>query len=108
MSEALTPTLFERLGGMVSIDVAVDRFYERVVGVPELAAFFDPVDLHRLRAGFAPQTRDGSLKGPLGAAPFREAAGLNGCFRTVHGKALHGSGKDRRSHSFIGILPAVD
>ena len=50
MSEALTPTLFERLGGMVSIDVAVDRFYERVVGDPELAAFFDPVDLHRLRA----------------------------------------------------------
>ena len=50
MSEALTPTLFERLGGMVSIDVAVDQFYERVVGDPELAPFFDRVDLRRLRA----------------------------------------------------------
>jgi len=49
MTEALTHTLYERLGGMVSIDAAVDRFYERVVGDPELAPFFDGVDLHRLR-----------------------------------------------------------
>ena len=46
---ACTPTLFERLGGMVSIDVAVDEFYDRVVGDPELAPFFDRVDLRRQR-----------------------------------------------------------
>src|SRR5215204_6171955 len=50
MNQAATPTLFERLGGMVSIDVAVDRFYDRVVGDPELAPFFDRVDLPRQRA----------------------------------------------------------
>ena len=44
------PSLYERLGGMVSIDVAVDRFYERVVADPELAPFFAPVDMRRLRA----------------------------------------------------------
>jgi hemoglobin len=43
------PTLFERLGGMVSIDVAVDRFYDRVLGDPELAPLFDEVDLRRQR-----------------------------------------------------------
>jgi hemoglobin len=43
------PTLFERLGGLVSIDVAVDRFYERVVADPELSGFFDEVDLRRQR-----------------------------------------------------------
>ena len=45
-----TPTLFERLGGMVSIDVAVDQFYDRVLGDPDLACFFDQVDLRRQRA----------------------------------------------------------
>jgi hemoglobin len=44
------PTLFERLGGMVSIDVAVDRFYERLLADPGLASFFDQVDLRRQRA----------------------------------------------------------
>jgi len=50
MIGATTATLFERLGGMVSIDVAVDQFYDRVVGDPELAPFFDHVDLRRQRA----------------------------------------------------------
>ena len=50
MTGPITPTLFQRLGGMVSIDVAVDQFYDRVVGDPELAPFFDRVDLQRQRA----------------------------------------------------------
>ena len=50
MIEAVAPTLFERLGGMVSIEVAVDEFYDRVVGDPELAPFFDRADLRRVRA----------------------------------------------------------
>jgi hemoglobin len=44
------PTLFERLGGMVSIDVAVDQFYDRLVADPGLAGFFDQVNLSRQRA----------------------------------------------------------
>jgi hemoglobin len=50
MTQAPAPTIYERLGGLVSIDVAVDHFYDRVVGEPELAPFFDRVDLRRLRA----------------------------------------------------------
>jgi hemoglobin len=50
MIRAITPTLFERLGGMVSIDAAVDQFYDRVLGDPELAPFFDQVDLRGQRA----------------------------------------------------------
>ena len=50
MTQAITPTLLERLGGLVSIDVAVDRFYDRIQGDPEVAAFFDRVDLRRQRA----------------------------------------------------------
>lgn len=47
---ATAPTIYERLGGEVSIDVAVDRFYERVVADPELAPFFGGTDVRRLRA----------------------------------------------------------
>jgi hemoglobin len=50
MTEAPAPTIYERLGGLVSIDVAVDQLYDRLVGDPELAPFFDRVDLRRLRA----------------------------------------------------------
>lgn len=50
MTAAVVPTMFERLGGVMSIDAAVDTFYERVVGDAELAPFFDRVDLRRLRA----------------------------------------------------------
>lgn len=49
MTTAITPTLFERLGGAVSIDAAVSTFYDRVLGDPELAPFFTGVDVRRLR-----------------------------------------------------------
>jgi hemoglobin len=45
-----TTTLYKQLGGMVSIDAAVDRFYERVLAEPELAPFFGGVDVRRLGA----------------------------------------------------------
>ena len=44
-----TPTLFRRLGGMLSIDAAVDAFYDRVIADPELAPFFERVDLRDQR-----------------------------------------------------------
>src|SRR5262245_64048643 len=51
-TQAVLPaaTLFERLGGAVSIDAAVDAFYGRVLADPELAPFFDHIDVRRLRA----------------------------------------------------------
>ena len=50
MTQAPAPTIYERLGGLVSIDVAVDQLYDRLVGDPELAPFFDRVELRQLRA----------------------------------------------------------
>ena len=50
MTPTTAPTVFDRLGGMVSIDAAVELFYDRVVSDPELAPFFDRVDLRRQRA----------------------------------------------------------
>jgi hemoglobin len=50
MTQAPAPTIYERLGGLVSIDVAVDQFYDRLVGDSELAPYFDRLDVRRLRA----------------------------------------------------------
>jgi hemoglobin len=49
MTAITGPTLFERLGGMIGIDAVVDHFYDRLVGDPEMAPFFDSVDLARQR-----------------------------------------------------------
>ena len=43
-------SIFERLGQEQGIRAAVDDFYERVVGDPELADYFEDVDLRKLRA----------------------------------------------------------
>ena len=42
-------SLYERLGEQVGIRTAVDDFYVRVVGDPQLAPFFADTDLTRLR-----------------------------------------------------------
>ena len=43
-------SIFERLGQEQGIRAAVDDFYERVVGDPQLAPYFEGVDLRKLRA----------------------------------------------------------
>src|SRR3954465_13747659 len=43
-------SIFERLGQEQGIRTAVDDFYERVVGDPQLAHYFEAVDLRTLRA----------------------------------------------------------
>jgi hemoglobin len=42
-------SLYERLGGDGAIKAAVDRFYQRATGDPDLAAYFAGVDLAQLR-----------------------------------------------------------
>ncbi|WP_138735769.1 group I truncated hemoglobin [Modestobacter excelsi] len=42
-------SLYQRLGQEVGIRTAVDDFYERLVGDPQVAPFFEGIDLPRLR-----------------------------------------------------------
>jgi hemoglobin len=44
-----TPTLYESLGEVDGIRAAVDAFYERVLADPELAGYFQDVDMNTLR-----------------------------------------------------------
>jgi hemoglobin len=43
-------SIYERLGEQRGIRAAVDDFYERVLADPELASYFDGIDMGRLRA----------------------------------------------------------
>jgi hemoglobin len=43
-------TLFEKIGGEPAVNAAVDRFYERVLGDPMLAPFFERISMQRLKA----------------------------------------------------------
>jgi hemoglobin len=43
-------SLYERLGREVGISAAVDDFYRRVLGDPQLAPYFEGADMNRLRA----------------------------------------------------------
>jgi hemoglobin len=38
----------EKLGGRAAIDAAVERFHQRVSADPELAGFFDGMDMRRI------------------------------------------------------------
>jgi hemoglobin len=49
-NEEKVMSLYERLGQDQGIRAAVDEFYVRVTGDPELKPYFDGVDMGRLRA----------------------------------------------------------
>jgi hemoglobin len=45
----IVTTLFEKLGGKGAVDLAVDRFYERVLNDERIRHFFENVDMNRQR-----------------------------------------------------------
>ena len=48
MAENL-PSDYERIGGAGAVSMVVDRFYELVLGDPELAPFFEGTDVARVK-----------------------------------------------------------
>jgi hemoglobin len=43
-------SIYAKIGGAPSVSLAVDGFYERVIGDPSLAHYFEGVDLARLKS----------------------------------------------------------
>lgn len=70
-------SIFEQIGGDSAVAAVVDDFYRRVLGDPELAPFFDSVDLRRL------QTHQRSF---LAAAIGRPEPYLGCPMREVHAR----------------------
>ena len=58
---------FDRIGGEAAVRAAVDRFYQRVLGDPQLNQFFKGVNLERLKA----QQRDFFTQALGGPARYR-------------------------------------
>ncbi|KAG2447618.1 hypothetical protein HYH02_007537 [Chlamydomonas schloesseri] len=53
--ESAPPSLFQRLGGEAAVEKAVEVFYARIVADPQLAPFFEGVDMrtqHRKQQAF--------------------------------------------------------
>lgn len=44
------PTLFEKLGGERAVDLAVDKFYERVLNDQRIKHFFENVDMNKQKS----------------------------------------------------------
>ncbi|GAA4545447.1 group 1 truncated hemoglobin [Pseudonocardia xishanensis] len=42
-------SIYDEIGGAAAVSAAVEQFYERVVADPELAPYFDGIDLARLK-----------------------------------------------------------
>lgn len=49
VTDFMSDTLFEQLGGAKGVAAVVDDMYDRVLADPDLAHFFDQVDTQRLR-----------------------------------------------------------
>jgi len=43
-------SIFDTIGGAPTVSVAVDKFYERVLSDPQLAHYFDKVDMDKLKS----------------------------------------------------------
>lgn len=43
-------TIYESIGGADAVAAAVERFYELVLGDPELVGYFDGIDMQRLKS----------------------------------------------------------
>ncbi|KAG2489570.1 hypothetical protein HYH03_012018 [Edaphochlamys debaryana] len=57
------PTLYDKLGGAAAVDAAVGIFYKKIMSDPELAPFFEGVDMDRQmkkQAGFLTYAFGGS------------------------------------------------
>ena len=70
-------SLYERLGQEVGIRTAVDDFYERVVSDPQLAHYFEGIDLRTLR-GHQAALLVQVTGGPVGYSGRELAAGHAG------------------------------
>jgi hemoglobin len=84
--ETTVTTLFEKLGGKGAVDLAVERFYERVLDDERIRHFFENVDLNKQRGhqkafltyafGGAPQYDGGTMR--EAHKHLVEGMGLNG------------------------------
>lgn len=43
-------TIYDEIGGAPAVTAVVDAFYERLIADPDLMAYFDGRDMHRLKA----------------------------------------------------------
>lgn len=98
-------SIYDKVGGADALRTAVVAFYDRVVADPELASFFETVDLSRLRGH-----QQAFLVSALGGPSYYEGRDL----RSAHlGLGIDDSAFDRlvghlkASLGLVGVDPGV-
>ncbi|MCG8351511.1 MAG: group 1 truncated hemoglobin [Chloroflexales bacterium] len=76
-------SLFERIGGEIAVDAAVERFYQIVLADDRIRHFFDGVDMERQSAH-----QKAFLKFAFGGRPPYSGRSM----RTVHAHLVHEKG----------------
>ena len=64
-------TIYERIGGKAAVTAVVDDFYQRVLGDPQLAPFFEHTDTEQLR-----QHQVSFVSVALGASELYDGKGM--------------------------------
>jgi len=98
--EMTVTTLFEKLGGKGAIDLAVDRFYERVLNDERIKHFFENVDMNKQRGH-----QKAFLTYAFGGAPQYEGTMMREAHRhLVEGMGLNGEHFDAVVENLVETL----
>ncbi|NJN90398.1 MAG: group 1 truncated hemoglobin [Leptolyngbyaceae cyanobacterium SL_5_14] len=93
-------TLFEKLGGKDTVDLAVDRFYERVLNDERIRHFFENVDMNRQQGH-----QKAFLTYAFGGAPQYEGNMMREAHRhLVEGMGLNGEHFDAVVENLVETL----
>ena len=93
-------TLFEKLGGKGAVDLAVDRFYERVMNDERIRHFFENVDMNRQR-----QHQKAFLTYAFGGAPQYEGIMMREAHKhLVESMGLNGEHFDAVAENLVETL----
>ena len=93
-------TLFEKLGGKGAVDLAVDRFYERVLNDQRIKHFFENVDMNRQRGH-----QKAFLTYAFGGAPQYEGRMMREAHKhLVEGMGLNGKHFDAIVENLVETL----
>ncbi len=91
-------TLYEQLGGEPAIVAALDHFYARVLKDPELAPFFDGIDVKAMN-----EKQKVFLAMAFGGPQAYDGPGLNAVHASARAKGLD----DRLFDKFLGHFKAT-
>ncbi|MBL1177291.1 group I truncated hemoglobin [Pantanalinema sp. GBBB05] len=93
-------TLYEKLGGKAAVEIAVDKFYQRVLQDDRIKHFFVNVDMHKQR-----EHQKAFLTYAFGGAPHYDGKMMREAHKhLVEGRGLRGEHFDAVAENLVATL----